>query len=325
MTYARAGVDVEAADRLVQAIAPTVTSTWQRGQVVGGFGGFAAGVRLPPGYERPVLMLSTDGVGTKAELARLAGRYDGIGQDLVAMLVDDLVAGGARPLAVVDQLTVGRLDPARDEAIVASVAAACRLAGCPLIGGETAEHPGTMDPDRFDLSGTALGVVEDGREVTGAAIRPGDVLVALRSPNLRANGFSLIRHAVLPKVGLVDELLEPSVIYATAVLAALAAAPVHGMAHVTGGGLAANLHRVLPEGCRAVVERASWEPLPVFDMVAEAGRIDDDEMRATFNMGVGFVLVVPPSSVDPVTEAAADHHPWVLGEVVAGDRGVEVR
>ncbi len=325
MTYARAGVDVEAADRLVQAIAPTVTSTWQRGQVVGGFGGFAAGVRLPPGYERPVLMLSTDGVGTKAELARLAGRYDGIGQDLVAMLVDDLVAGGARPLAVVDQLTVGRLDPARDEAIVASVAAACRLAGCPLIGGETAEHPGTMDPDRFDLSGTALGVVEDGREVTGAAIRPGDVLVALRSPNLRANGFSLIRHAVLPNVGLVDELLEPSVIYATAVLAALAAAPVHGMAHVTGGGLAANLHRVLPEGCRAVVERASWEPPPVFGMVAKAGRIDDDEMRATFNMGVGFVLVVPPSSVDAVTEAAADHHPWVLGEVVAGDRGVEVR
>ncbi len=320
MTYREAGVDVAAAERLVEAIGPAVRSTWGD-RVVGGFGGFAAGVRLPPGYERPVLMLTTDGVGTKAEVARLAGRYSGIGQDLVAMLVDDLAAAGARPLAVVDQLTVGELRPARDEAIVASVAAACRLAGCALVGGETAEHPGTMDADRFDLGGTALGVVEEGAEVTGAAIRPGDRLVALASPNLRANGFSLIRHAVLPEVTLdnvADELLAPAVVYAPAVMRLLEALPVHGLAHVTGGGIAANLRRVVPDGLRAAVDRSTWTPPPIFAMVAAAGGIAEDEMFATFNMGIGFLAVVPPAAVTDAVAllVSAGQEAWEAGTVV---------
>ncbi len=320
MTYREAGVDVAAAERLVEAIGPAVRSTWDD-RVVGGFGGFAAGVRLPPGYERPVLMLTTDGVGTKAEVARLAGRFDGIGQDLVAMLVDDLAAAGARPLAVVDQLTVGELRPERDEAIVASVAAACRLAACALVGGETAEHPGTMDPDRFDLSGAALGVVEEGEEVTGAAIRPGDRLVALPSPNLRANGFSLIRHAVLPKVTLepatADDLLAPAVVYAPAVVELLEAVPVHGLAHVTGGGIDGNLRRVVPEGLRAEVDRATWTPPAVFRMVAEVGGIPAEEMFATFNMGIGFLAVVPEDVVADAIEllSAAGHEAWEAGAV----------
>ncbi len=318
-TYRDAGVDVAAAARLVDAIGPAVQSTWD-GRVVGGFGGFAAGVRLPPGYERPVLMLTTDGVGTKAEVARLAGRYDGIGQDLVAMLVDDLAAAGARPLAVVDQLTVGELRPERDESIVASVAAACRLAGCALVGGETAEHPGTMEPDRLDLAGAALGVVEEGDEVTGEAIRPGDRLVALPSPNLRANGFSLVRHAVLPSVDLgdvADVLLAPAVVYAPAVMELLDVVPVHGLSHVTGGGIDANLRRVVPDGLEAEVDRSTWTPPPVFRMVAETGAVSEDEMFATFNMGLGFIAVVPPDAVADAIQAltTAGHDAWEAGEI----------
>ncbi len=319
-SYRAAGVDVAAAARLVEAIGPAVRSTWGD-RVVGGFGGFAAGVRLPPGYERPVLMLTTDGVGTKAEIARLSGRYDGIGQDLVAMVVDDLAATGARPLALVDQLTVGELRPGRDEAIVASVAAACRMAGCALVGGETAEHPGTMDPDRFDLSGTALGVVEEGAEVTGAAIAAGDRLVALASPNLRANGFSLVRAAVLPRVTLdrdtADALLAPAVIYAPAVLDLLGAVPVHGLAHVTGGGIDGNLRRIVPPGLTARVDRATWSPPDVFGWVARVGGIPDDEMFATFNMGIGFVAVVPARAVADAVDvlAAAGHQAWEAGTV----------
>jgi phosphoribosylformylglycinamidine cyclo-ligase len=257
VSYRDAGVDIEAGDRFTASIAETVRATWGD-RVVGGFGGFAAGIRLPDGYDEPVLMMTTDGVGTKAEVARTAGRVEGLGHDLVAMCVDDLAAAGAAPLAMTDYLAMGRLDQQLAGRLVASIAQACELAGCALVGGETAEHPGVLPAGVFDLAGAAVGVVEAGHEVTGEAIAVGDQIVAVASPNLRSNGFSLIRALVLPKLALDEEfpgtghsvtdvLLEPSVIYAPAVQAALAAAPIRGLAHVTGGGIAGNLRRILPE------------------------------------------------------------------------------
>ena len=335
-TYREAGVDLDAADSLVDAIADRVTATWN-GRVVGGFGGFAAGIRLPAGYREPVLMMSTDGVGTKAEIARLAGALDGLGHDLVAMCVDDLAAAGARPLAMTDYLAVGRLDPERESRLVASIAAGCELAGIALLGGETAEHPGVLDEERFDLAGTALGVVEAGAQIDGSAIAAGDLIVALASPNLRSNGFSLVRSTLLQRLSLHDVfpgtdrtvaavLLEPSVIYAPAIGALTATAPIHGMAHITGGGLPGNLVRVLPEGLGAVVDRATWDPPAVFDVLADAGGIDHDEMFSVFNMGVGFAVVVAPDAADGVVAAAgnAGHAAWVCGEIRVGPRSVSI-
>jgi len=253
----------------------------------------------------------------------------------VAMCVDDLAAVGARPLALTDYLAVGRLHPTQAGAIVASVAAACRVAGCALVAGETAEHPGVLKPDQFDLAGTALGILEAGDEVTGAAIEVGDSIVAVSSPNLRSNGFSLIRALVLPQLAwdeefpgtahtVTDVLLEPSVIYAPAVMWALTAAPIHGLAHITGGGLPGNLRRILPAGHCAVVDASTWTPPPVFDTVARLGKVPSDEMFTTFNMGVGFAAVVPPDSVNPVISAFAEagHDAWEMGTIIAGERGV---
>jgi phosphoribosylformylglycinamidine cyclo-ligase len=329
-------VDVAGGDGVVEEIASDVTSTWGP-DVIGGFGGFAAGLAVPEGYRRPVLMMTTDGVGTKCEVARLAERYDGIGRDLVAMLIDDLTAVGARPLAVTDYLVVGRLDPVRERTIIRSVAAACREVGCALLGGETAQHPGVVEPERFDLGGAAMGIVEAGREVTGEAVVPGDVLVGLASPNLRSNGFSLIRSVVLGVLSL-DEtfpgtthttgevLLRPSVLYAPAVLAVLGEHRIHGMAHVTGGGIAGNLARVMPEGCRARVDLDSWQPPGVFATIADVGGIGRDEMLATFNMGVGFVLVVDRAEAEDVVASlgASGHHAWRMGRVEAGATGVDL-
>lgn len=322
--YRQAGVDLAAADEHVDRIGPAVTATWGP-EVVGRFGGFAAGVRLPPGYRSPVLMLSADGVGTKLELARRTGRWEGVGHDLVAMCVDDLAAVGARPLAFVDYLAVGSLDGARDAAIVASIAEACSLAGCALVGGETAEHPGTMDPDAVDLAGAALGVVEEGEELSRERVRPGDLVVGLHSPNLRSNGFSLVRK-VFADTDLADSfagesrpigevLTEPSVIYSPAVLRAVAAGGVHAAAHVTGGGLEANLARVLPPGLRAVIDHWSWEWPRVFTEVQRRGGIGVADMRRTFNLGIGFCLVVDPDRGDDVVAAVSEHRPQLIGRV----------
>ena len=335
-TYRASGVDTGSGDRLVEAIADDVMSTWSDG-VIGGFGGFAGGFMIPDEYDSPVLMMTTDGVGTKAELAVQAGRFEGVGYDLVAMIVDDLAAVGARALAVTDYLAVGLIDPERERTIVASIAAACREVGCALIGGETAQHPGVMGPEQFDLAGAAVGVVELGSEVTGAGIEAGDLLIGLASPNLRANGFSLIRSAVLPTLDLgelfpgseqsvASVLLEPSVLYAPAVLEVHQGGGVRGMVHVTGGGIAGNLVRVLPEKRRARVDLGSWRPPDVFVTVAEAGAITQAEMLATFNMGVGFVLVVDPSQSDAAISAltSSGHDAWVMGEIIEEARGVDL-
>jgi phosphoribosylformylglycinamidine cyclo-ligase len=322
-SYSEAGVDLSGAERHVDAIAGPVTSTWTD-DVVGVFGGFAAGVTIPPGYDEPVLMMSTDGVGTKLELARRGGRWDGVGFDLVAMCVDDLAAVGAHPLGFVDYLAVGALDAGRDRAIIDSVAAACRRAGCPLLGGETAEHPGVMGPDAVDLAGAVMGVLEKGTELGPHLVSAGDLVVGLVSPNLRSNGFSLVRAVFGDDIDhYLDLLLAPSVIYAPAVLASLQAGGVRAAAHITGGGLAANLARALPEGLGAIVYRGRWERPALFDLVAERG-VAEPEMWSTFNMGIGFCLVVDPDRVSDVLASLSEHSALVIGEVVAGD-GVSLR
>ncbi|MDX1690001.1 MAG: phosphoribosylformylglycinamidine cyclo-ligase [Acidimicrobiia bacterium] len=328
-TYRDAGVDLDAADRLVGRIADDVTATWGP-DVVGAFGGFAGGIRLPADVDDPVLMMSTDGVGTKAEVARRAGRLQGLGFDLVAMCVDDLAAAGARPIALTDYLTVGTMDETLTTTLIASVARACAAAGVALLGGETAVHAGLLDADEFDLAGTALGVVAGGAVVDGTGVEPGQTVVAVASPNLRSNGFSLVRSAVLTRIGLDHELpgdgrpaaealLEPSVIYAPAIGTLIGRVPVTGLVHVTGGGIAGNLGRILPAGVAATVDRATWTPPPVFGDVARIGGVDRDEMFRTFNMGAGFLVVTTEPDAVIAGLAEAGHEAWACGTVGEGD------
>ncbi len=340
-TYAGAGVSIAAGDDAVRRIKPLVRSTY-RPEVIGDIGGFGGLFDVASlGYERPVLVSSTDGVGTKALVAKAVQKYDTIGLDLVAMCVDDLVCQGAQPLFFLDYISIGKLDPAQIEALVAGVAAGCRQAGCALIGGEMAEHPGVMQPDEFDLVGFAVGVAERDRLVTGLSVSTGDVLVGIPSPNLRSNGFSLARRVFFERAGmsvhdpawagadrtLGEVLLEPSVIYAPAVLAALRAGDVRAVAHITGGGIPGNLNRVLPAGADAVVERSSWQAPRIFDELARLGAVDPDEMLRVFNCGIGMILVVEPSGVDAVIGALAahGHDARVVGEVVPGSGQVQVR
>jgi phosphoribosylformylglycinamidine cyclo-ligase len=317
-TYGEAGVDLEGADRHVEGIRSPVTATWTD-DVIGSFGGFAAGVTIPSGYREPVLMMSTDGVGTKLELARRAGRWDGVGHDLVAMCVDDLAAVGARPLGFVDYLAVGALDRVRDRVIVESVAAACVVASCPLLGGETAEHPGVMEPDAVDLAGAVMGVVERGQELGPALVREGDLVVGLVSPNLRSNGFSLIRALFGNDVDShLETFLEPSVIYSPDVLNAVNGGGVHAAAHITGGGLAGNLVRVLPAGLGAHIDKGAWDVPPVFETVASRG-VAPTEMWSTFNMGIGFCLVIAPDTGGSVIAVTSAHQGRIIGKIVSGD------
>lgn len=341
-TYAAAGVDIAAGESAVERIKPMVAST-VRPEVLGGIGGFGGLFALDTDrYRQPVLVSSTDGVGTKAMVAAASGRLTTIGIDLVAMCVDDLVCQGAEPLFFLDYVSVGQLDPDRMADLVSGVADGCRQAGCALVGGEMAEHPGAMDSGDFDLVGFAVGVVERDRIVTGASIAVGDVLVGLRSPNLRSNGFSLARRVLLERAGLAlggpawagadhdlaTELLSPSVIYAPAVLKLLAAVDVHGLAHITGGGLPGNLNRVLSPGTSARVDTSTWTPPRVFAEIARIGDVDPAEMARTFNMGIGLVAVVSPNDVDVTLavlagiDGSGGHNPVVIGEVVAGDGSV---
>lgn len=315
-SYRQAGVDLEGAERHTSAIAEAVVATWSD-DVIGGFGGFAAGIRIPQGMKSPVLMMSTDGVGTKLEIARRTGRWGGVGFDLVAMCVDDLAAAGARPLGFVDYLAVGSLQPGRDRAIVASVAAACERAGCPLLGGETAEHPGVMDADTVDLAGAVMGAVEEESVLGPDRVEEGDLVVGLHSPNLRSNGFSLVRAVLGDEIGEHSELLlEPSVIYSPSVLMAADRGGVRSAAHITGGGLAANLARALPEGLGALIDVSNWERPEVFDFIASRG-VSEDDMRLTFNLGIGFCLVVNPEALDDVLDATSSHSPEVIGHVTS--------
>lgn len=306
-------MDLAAAARAVELIREVARGA-SRPEVVGGVGGFAGLFRID---ERRLLAAAADGVGTKLEVARLAGRLDTVGIDLVAMCADDVACTGAEPLFFLDYLAVGRLDPEEAATIVAGIAEGCRRAGCALLGGETAEHPGVLEPGRFDLAGFCVGVVEEAALLGPQRVREGDALVGLASSGLHANGYSLVRTALLedagyrledhlPRLGrtLGEELLEPTRIYAPLVVALAREGLVSAAAHVTGGGLVENLPRALPPGLGAELEVGSWPVPPVFDLVREAAGASEQEMRATFNLGLGMVLVVPADRAGEVLARA---------------------
>ena len=353
--YARAGVDVAAGDRAVELMRSAIDST-RRPEVVGSIGGFAGAVAIPAGYREPLIVSSTDGVGTKTAIAAALGRWDSVGIDLVAMCADDVVCSGAEPLAFLDYIAVGRIEPEAVAELVGGVAAGCVLAGCALVGGETAEHPGLMEAGTFDLAGTCLGIVERADVLDGSASRAGDVVVGLPSSGLHSNGFTLVRallaqyqvpldrpyqeqltlslgdaerdailarepqHA-LATVG--DVLLTPTRIYARDVLrgrAAVRAAgfDVHGIAHVTGGGLPGNVPRALPIGLGARVDPAAWTVPSAIRLMAALAGIDGPELRATFNGGIGMILVVEAAAVPALLGALPDA--LVIGEVAPAER-----
>ena len=336
-TYSAAGVDIAAGERAVGLLRAAVDRT-ARPEVVGGLGGFAGLFRADAlaGMRRPLLATSTDGVGTKVAVAQRLDRHDTIGLDLVAMVVDDLVVCGAEPLFLTDYLACGRLVPERVATIVGGVAAGCVQAGCALLGGETAEHPGLLGPDEYDLAGAATGVVDEEDLLGAHRVRAGDVVVALAASGLHANGYSLVRHVFFERAGwdvhrpvpefgrsLGEELLEPTRIYALDCLELARTLDVHAMAHVTGGGLAGNLARVLPDGVTARLDRGTWSPPPVVEVLAGVGGVALPELERTVNMGVGMAVVLARSDADAALRllAARGLAAWVCGEVVAGPLG----
>jgi phosphoribosylformylglycinamidine cyclo-ligase len=340
VTYAAAGVDIEAGDRAVALMKEWVAKA-QRPEVVGGLGGFAGlfDASALARYRRPLLATSTDGVGTKVAVAQLMCVHDTIGIDLVAMVVDDIVVCGAEPLFLTDYIACGKVVPERIAAIVKGIAAGCAEAGCALIGGETAEHPGLLEPDEYDLAGAVTGVVEADALLGSERIRDGDVVIAMASSGLHSNGYSLVRHVLFDRAGwdvdrhvpelgrtLGEELLTPTRIYAQPCLALAAAAEVHAFAHITGGGLAANVERVLPQHLNVTVDRSTWALQPIFTLVAEAGTLDRNELERTLNMGVGMVAIVPPDDADhALRELALQSIPaWIAGEVHLGDATVQI-
>ena len=311
--YRRAGVDLDAGARAVELIRDLAAGA-SRPELTGGVGGFAGLFDIGQGR---FLAAATDGVGTKLEIARLAGRLDTVGIDLVAMCADDVVCTGAEPLFFLDYLAVGKVVPERVAAVVAGVAEGCRRAGCALLGGETAEHPGTMAEDAFDLAGFCVGVVDEASMLGPHRVGAGDALIGLESSGLHSNGYSLVRRSllqdagygldeVLPRLGrpLVDDLLEPTAIYAPTVLELVRAGLVHAAVHVTGGGLPENLPRALPEGLSAEVAWRTWPVPAIFDLVGEVAGASEEDLRATFNLGVGMVLVVPEERADEVLARA---------------------
>jgi phosphoribosylformylglycinamidine cyclo-ligase len=331
-TYAAAGVSIEAGDLAVELMKQWVAKA-TRPEVVGGIGGFAGlfDASALKRYERPLLASATDGVGTKVALAAAMDKHDTIGHDLVGMVVDDLVVCGAEPLFMTDYICVGKVHPERVAQIVKGIAEGCVLAGCALVGGETAEHPGLLGPDEYDVAGAGTGVVEADALLGAHRVRSGDVVIAMAASGLHSNGYSLVRHVLLNEAGwkldrqveefgrtLGEELLEPTRVYSLDCLALARATEIHAFSHVTGGGLAANLARVIPEGLHARLDRGTWNPLPVFHTVAQVGRMETLEIEKTLNMGVGMVAVVPPESVDAVLAILADRdvEAWLLGDVV---------
>ena len=339
LDYRAAGVSIEAGDRAVALMRDAVART-ARPEVIGGIGGFAGlfdASRLAA-YRHPLLAAATDGVGTKVVLAAQLRRYGTVGIDLVAMVVDDLVTCGAEPLFMTDYVVFGALVADRAAEVVRGVAQGCEQAGCALIGGETAEHPGHLGPDDFDLAGAATGVVEADRVLGPDRVRPGDVILALASSGLHSNGYSLVRRVIgaaglaldaePPELGrpLAEELLTPTRIYARDCLAVAAECDVHAFAHVTGGGLAANLARALPPSTGAVVERGTWRPAPVFGFLAAHGGIEQAELERVFNMGVGMVAVVGEPDADRARRFLADRGvpAWIAGRVTRDDEGARL-
>ncbi|WP_206050853.1 phosphoribosylformylglycinamidine cyclo-ligase [Nocardioides speluncae] len=339
--YAAAGVSIEAGDRAVELMKEWVEKA-RRPEMVGGIGGFAGlfDASALKAYDRPLLVTSTDGVGTKVAIAQAMDKHDTIGFDLVGMVVDDIVVCGAEPLFMTDYIATGRVVPDRIAAIVKGIAEACVAAGCALLGGETAEHPGLLDPDEYDVAGATTGVVEADRVLGSGRVRAGDVVIAMEASGLHSNGYSLVRHVLLSQAGwaldrhvdelgrtLGEELLEPTRIYTKACLALAAETDTHALSHVTGGGLAANLARVMPTELTATIDRGTWTPQPIFDVVRRVGEVAQPDLEQTLNCGVGMVSLTAPDDADRAIDLLGGFglRAWVAGTVSeSADRGGEV-
>jgi phosphoribosylformylglycinamidine cyclo-ligase len=341
VTYADAGVSIDAGERAVELLKSKVKKT-TRPEVMGDLGGFAGLFKLnTQKYKSPILASSTDGVGTKLVIAQQLNIHDTIGIDLVAMVVDDLVACGAEPLFLLDYIACGEVVPDKVAEIGAGIADGCRYAGCALLGGETAEHPGVLRPDEYDVSATGVGVVEESEILGAHRVEIGDAVIAMRSSGLHSNGYSLVRHVLLGagrmrldtvvedfgrQRTLGEELLTPTKIYAKDCLGLIEETDVRAFSHVTGGGIPGNLVRVLPEHVDAVVDRSTWRPQPIFDLIQAKGRIEDTEMEATFNMGVGMFAVVSSDDADRAMAYLTGRgvEAWQVGEVIDGTGEVQM-
>ncbi|MCI8676930.1 MAG: phosphoribosylformylglycinamidine cyclo-ligase [Lawsonibacter sp.] len=337
-SYAAAGVDIEAGYKGVQLMKKHVARTMIPG-VVSGIGGFG-GLFAPDlaGMKEPVLVSGTDGVGTKIRLAQLMDKHDTIGIDCVAMCVNDIICCGARPLFFLDYIAIGKNEPEKVASIVSGVAEGCVQAGCALIGGETAEHPGLMKPEDYDLAGFAVGIVDKEKMMDPSQVKAGDVILSLPSTGIHSNGFSLVRKVFNIEHAKLDEwseelggelggvLLQPTAIYVKPVLAAIEAAQVHGVSHITGGGFYENIPRCLPKGMTAKIDKSALWINPIFRMIQRLGNIPEHDMFNTFNMGTGMVLVVAKEDVDKAVAAlnSEGEGARVIGEIVAGDAGVEL-
>ena len=335
-SYRDAGVDIDAGDALVERIKPLVKRT-QRREVLAGIGGFGALVEIPAGYQRPVLVSGTDGVGTKLRLAISTGAHSTIGIDLVAMCANDVIVQGAEPLFFLDYYATGRLDIDVAASVISGIAEGCVQAGAALVGGETAEMPGMYHGEDYDLAGFCVGVVERESIIDGSQVRAGDAVIGLSSSGPHANGYSLIRKLIevtgadrdtqLEGLALFDQLLMPTRIYVKSLLKLLRdtsfPGAVHGLAHITGGGLSDNIPRVLPEGCEVRLRRSAWPRVPVFDWLARSGNISDAEMHRTFNCGIGMVVIVDPTRADAALRALreAGETAQLIGEVRHGTGG----
>ncbi|MCF0093250.1 phosphoribosylformylglycinamidine cyclo-ligase [Micromonospora sp. MH99] len=341
VSYADAGVSIDAGDRAVELLKSKVRQT-RRPEVLGDLGGFAGLFRLDTKkYKSPILASSTDGVGTKLVIAQQMDIHDTVGIDLVAMVVDDLVACGAEPLFLLDYIATGEVVPDKVAEIGAGIADGCRYAGCALLGGETAEHPGVLRPDEYDISATGVGVVEEADILSPERVEVGDVVIAMRSSGLHSNGYSLVRHVLLGAARmrldividdfgrqrtLGEELLTPTKIYAKDCLKLIEEAEVRTLSHITGGGIPGNLVRVLPEHVDAVVNRSTWKPQPIFDLIQSKGRIDDHDMESTFNMGVGMFAIVSAEDADRAlaTLTGRGVEAWQAGEIIEGTGNVQM-
>src|SRR6202011_6229008 len=335
ITYRDAGVDIDAGDELVERIKPLVRRT-QRPEVLAGIGGFGGLVEKPAGYKQPVLVSGTDGVGTKLRLAIDTGRHDTIGIDLVAMCANDVVVQGAEPLFFLDYYATGKLRVAVAEAVVRGIVEGCVQAGAALVGGETAEMPGMYHGEDYDLAGFCVGVVEKDAIIDGSATRAGDVVLGLPSSGPHSNGFSMIRKILqvsgadletdLDGIALGDRLMAPTRIYVKALLKLVGALPVHGLSHITGGGLVDNIPRVIPDGLEVILERRTWRRDPVFEWLQHAGRVADQEMYRVFNCGIGMTIQVAAKDADRAASILreAGQEAVVIGEVKTGTRGVVI-
>ncbi len=336
VTYAQAGVDIDAGEELVERIKPHVRRSMRR-EVLGGIGGFGALVEVPlDRYRKPVLVSGTDGVGTKLRLAIDTQRHDTVGIDLVAMCVNDVVVQGAEPLFFLDYFATGKLDVAVGERLIAGIVEGCVQAGCALVGGETAEMPGMYHGADYDLAGFCVGIVEKDSIIDGSATRAGDVVLGLPSSGPHSNGFSLIRKILqisrldlktsLDGTSLIDRLMTPTRIYVKPLLRLIAELPVHGLSHITGGGLVENIPRVLPDGLEVVLTRDSWRREAVFEWLQREGQVADEEMYRVFNCGIGMTVHLRSSDADRAIAILGDmgQEALVIGEVRAGSRGVVI-